>query len=211
MKETKPLVETPNGAPSAPEISPEEKKANRRNGRKSRGPRTERGKAASSMNALKHGVFARKALPYGLFARGSVLRNSFAGESRDEFQALLDALDETFAPADAFERTLVERMTLLLWRLRRLQCYERSKVDWEISFKEMCVAKNGYPEARKPGMAEGRAERRLIPDEETLSKIVRYEAMLNREFTRCYALLEHRKQQAARGEDAPPLFLSLRL
>jgi hypothetical protein len=55
------------------------------------------------------------------------------------------------------------------------------------------------------------AARRCLPNAEELEKILRYEAMLNRDFTRCYALLEHRKQQAARGEDAPPLFLSLRL
>jgi hypothetical protein len=53
------------------------------------------------------------------------------------------------------------------------------------------------------------AARRCLPNAEELEKILRYDVMLNQEFMRCYALLEHRKQQAVR-EDAPPLFLSLR-
>jgi hypothetical protein len=106
-------------------VSEAQKEARRRNGKKSRGPRTERGKAVSSMNAVKHGVLARKFFPYGLFARESVLRNNLSGESKVEFQALLDALDEVFNPADTFERMLVEKMAGALWRQRRLRRHER--------------------------------------------------------------------------------------
>jgi hypothetical protein len=113
------------------------REASRRNAKRSTGPRTERGKAASSANAVKHGVCARPFLPYGLFARENLLRNALAGESKAEFEKLLDALDENFAPADVFERLLVEKMAILLWRTRRLHRYERSKVDGQINVQKI--------------------------------------------------------------------------
>ncbi|UCF81202.1 MAG: hypothetical protein JSV08_01920 [Acidobacteriota bacterium] len=184
--------------------------ANRRNARRSTGPRSERGKATASANAIRHGVLARPVLTQGFLARDGVLRSALADESADEFRALLDRLNEALAPRDALDAMLVEKMALALWRYRRLRRFERSKVDWEISFRELCVAKEGFSEARKPGMAEGRAERRLLPDEETLQRILRYEAALEREWMRCYALLEQRRQQRE-SDDPPPLHSILRI
>ncbi|UCF81156.1 MAG: hypothetical protein JSV08_01675, partial [Acidobacteriota bacterium] len=78
MKETQPLVK--NGTvlelPARRVPTEAQREASRRNARRSTGPRSERGKAASSMNAIKHGVFAREA----------VLRTKLADESRDEFE-----------------------------------------------------------------------------------------------------------------------------
>ena len=186
------------------------REANRRNAKRSTGPRTKRGKATVSANAIKHGVFAHPVLAQGFLARDGVLRSALADESIDEFRDFLARLNEALAPRDALDAMLVEKMALALWRYRRLRRYERSKVDWEISFKERCVANEGHPEARKPGMAESRAERRLLPDEETLQKILRYEAALEREWMRCYALLEQRRQQRE-NEDPPPLHSILRM
>jgi hypothetical protein len=186
------------------------REANRRNAKRSTGPRSERGKATASANAVKHGVFARPVPAQGFLARDGILRSALADESADEFSAFLDRFNEALAPRDALDAMLVEKMALALWRYRRLRRFERSKVDWEISFKERCVANEGYSEARKPGMAEGRAERRLLPDEETLQKILRYEAALEREWMRCYALLEQRRQQRE-SDDPPPLHSILRM
>jgi hypothetical protein len=173
MKETQPLVK--NGTvlelPARRVPTEAQREASRRNARRSTGPRSMRGKAASSMNAIKHGVFAREA----------VLRTKLADESRDEFEKMLERIRESFAPQDAFERMLVDKMVRALWRLRRLHRFERALAEEDLHRFEKLV------------------------------NILRYAAALEREWTRCYAMLEHRKQQAARGEDAPPLYLSLRL
>jgi hypothetical protein len=164
-----------------------------------------RGKTVSSMNALKHGVFARALLPCGLFARESVLRNALSLESKDEFQALLDALDETFSPADAFERTLVEKMALALWRQRRLRRHERALGEEDLRRFETSpfMKERG---GRIDAEVERIAARRCLPNAEELEKILRYEAALEREFYRCYALLERRREQRGGGaEGAVPL------
>jgi hypothetical protein len=204
MKETQSLVK--NGAilklPAPRPRSEAQKEASRRNAKRSTGPRSMRGKAASSANAVKHGVCARPLFPYGLFARENLLRNALAGESKAEFEKLLDALDEAFNPADVFERLLVEKMALLLWRTRRLHRYERSKVDGQINVQKIIAGGNGIKSGKE---LEERMARHTLPEEDALRTILRYEAMLSREFMRCYALLERRKQQAERGEDAPPM------
>ncbi|UCF80613.1 MAG: hypothetical protein JSV08_08925 [Acidobacteriota bacterium] len=209
MKETQPLVK--NGtvlelpARRVPteaqrKASPRQVEASRRNARRSTGPRSMRGKAASSMNAIKHGVFAREA----------VLRTKLADESRDEFERMLERFRESFAPKDAFERMLVDKMVRALWRLRRLHRFERALAEEDLHRFETSpfMEERG---GRVDEEAERIAARRGMPPEEKLVNILRYAAALEREWTRCYAMLEHRKQQAARGEDAPPLYLSLRL
>lgn len=80
--------------------------ANRRNARKSTGPTTASGKAASSRNALRHGVLSEKAV------------SEF--EERKQFDALLQGLVADLIPVTTIECMLVERLTILLWREKRL-------------------------------------------------------------------------------------------
>jgi hypothetical protein len=84
--------------------------ANRRNARKSTGPKTRRGKAAVSLNSLWHGAFATDLLLPGEDAR------IFAGH-RDEFLTL-------YQPCSQAEEFLVNRMILSSWRLMRLVAME---------------------------------------------------------------------------------------
>ena len=80
--------------------------ANRRNARKSTGPKTEAGKAASSANALSH----------GLTAAGDVLLQD---ESADAFEELQRDMLADLAPQDALQGMLARRIVQLLWRLDR--------------------------------------------------------------------------------------------
>jgi hypothetical protein len=72
---------------------------------RSTGPRTEAGKRASSMNALKHGL--------------SALRVVLPDEDQAEYDAFRAGLVAAIAPADEVERDLAERIAVTAWRLRR--------------------------------------------------------------------------------------------
>ena len=82
-------------------------KANRRNAQKSTGPKTEAGKAASSRNALCH----------GLTAEFLVL---LPDEDGDAFERLRGGVIADLAPAGALQEVLAERAAVLLWRLDRV-------------------------------------------------------------------------------------------
>ena len=86
-------------------LSEKQAAANRRNAESSTGPRTEEGKAASRLNALKHGLTAE--LPV------------LPTEDPDEYARFREALLADLAPVGALEDRLVEEIVDLSWRLRR--------------------------------------------------------------------------------------------
>jgi hypothetical protein len=85
--------------------------ASRRNGAKSKGPKTPEGKARAAQNALKHGLRAQKhvVLP---------------SEDAAEFQALEAALMEELAPEGALQAVLAQRVVAASWRLARAERLE---------------------------------------------------------------------------------------
>src|SRR6266851_1680995 len=88
--------------PSAARIA-----ANRSNARRSTGPRTPRGKAASSRNACKHGF-----------------RSSVLPPPTPEFTALLDAFRAEHHPATDAEESCVRSIALAVWHTRELDRLE---------------------------------------------------------------------------------------
>jgi hypothetical protein len=94
-----------------PRLTERKRAANRLNAQKSTGPRTERGKRRSSLNALKHGVFARS------------LEESMQGLGEDpaEFERLKRDFIVSFQPATPFEAALVDDLASLWWRKARAQ------------------------------------------------------------------------------------------
>ena len=85
--------------------------ASRRNGAKSKGPKTAEGKARSAQNALKHGLRAQKHMV-------------LPGEDAAEFAALEAALIEELAPEGALEAALARRVVAATWRLERAERIE---------------------------------------------------------------------------------------
>jgi hypothetical protein len=84
--------------------------ANRANSLESTGPQTTLGKAHSSRNALKFGVFAR--LP--------VASMKELGEDPAAFEQFSISLRNALCPQDGFEQMLVEDMAEIRWRRQRL-------------------------------------------------------------------------------------------
>jgi hypothetical protein len=87
-------------------ISSARAEASRKNGAKSRGPKTLEGKARSAQNALKHGLRAQKYV---------VLPE----EDAAEFAGLEAAMIEELAPAGALQTVLARRVVVAAWRLAR--------------------------------------------------------------------------------------------
>ncbi len=82
-------------------------RANRRNARRSTGPKTAAGKAASAANALRH----------GLSAADTVVLPDEDVEAFEEMQrGVLADLD----PKDTLQTVLAQRIVVLLWRLDRV-------------------------------------------------------------------------------------------
>lgn len=95
--------------------------ANRQNAIHSCGPKTERGKANSSKNAIKHGIFAGK-----LFSQTE-------GE-RLEFHELAAQLVEHYQPVGFREQLLVEQILTELIRNSRILRYEQRVLSEDAVF-----------------------------------------------------------------------------
>jgi len=89
--------------------------ANRRNAQKSTGPRSRRGKAAVSQNAVKHGLLARQAI--------------ISSESQADFDLYRQQLLAELAPASPMESMLAERIVTLSWRLKRVCRIQNQTID----------------------------------------------------------------------------------
>src|ERR1700682_3288053 len=90
--------------------TPQQMEATRRNAAKSTGPRTVAGKAASSLNASRHGLLARELL--------------IKGESKEDFAIFAGRVRERLAPDGELEIFVVTRVISAAWRLRRAVAVE---------------------------------------------------------------------------------------
>lgn len=92
--------------------------ANRRNARKSTGPRTPRGREVSKMNALKHGILSKQVLVAARHHR----------ESGSELEALHRRFWDQLQPSGPLEEMLVDQIVTAHWRLRRALTAEAAEI-----------------------------------------------------------------------------------
>jgi len=90
--------------------------------RKYTGPRTREGKNISKHNALRHGIFSEVTVLWG--------------ESKDEYESLLEGLTEALQPENELEKLLVEKLAMLSWRHRRLLQAEGAEIQQGSEFLE---------------------------------------------------------------------------
>ena len=149
-------------------------KASRRNGVKSRGPKTEEGKARSAQNALKHGMRAQKHL---------VLPD----EDAAEFAALEAALISELTPVGTLQTVLARRVAVAAWRLARAD-----RIEIEL-FEERQVAQGGLGLAL---IRDGNGAR-------SFETLLRYRGAALAEFWRALRTLKAlQAEQALQGEEA---------
>ena len=189
--------------------------ANRENAKKSTGPRTAEGKAASSRNRLLHGLRANKHI--------------LLDEDPAEFLSLVQNLFETFRPVGDAEETLVLRIAAAQWRLGRIFPMEAGifrdrfhDVDKKEEFRQdQYQTKKGYAEDDgKPlpppptppdeGDLLARAFNVDCEGPNSFTKLARYETSIERTIDRC--LRQLKTYQTARlasasdpaGQPSPP-------
>jgi hypothetical protein len=90
--------------------------ASRRNGAKSKGPKTPEGKAISSLNALKHGLLSNLVVVPGL-------------ESKADFEKLYEDLRIDLLPVGRTQEVLVEKIAVYYWRWRRAVAAEQGEIN----------------------------------------------------------------------------------
>ena len=147
-----------------------------------RGPGTEAGKAAVRLNPVKHGVLSQTpVLPLV--------------ERREDWDRLRLQLIEYWEPNGFHEQWLVNELAAAFWRgARNLRFESESSMvnlrdvprDWWLgrSLQGLPVEEedDGRPKLTPEAIAEmdRMLALRLLPGEETLSKVMRYETMLHR-------------------------------
>ena len=199
--------------------------ANRRNARKSTGPRTPEGKAAVRLNALTHGLLSQEVpLPE---------------EDADALRELDEGLRAELQPVGVLENMIVDRIIALFWRLRRsgrvevgifagerkdelTERADREAKGYEAQWADDLVATSAeMTTADKEKYEEARARARQLRSEQeddtiilgrtfardadkanAFSKLSRYETAIDRQLYRALHELE-RWQRARTGGDVP--------
>jgi hypothetical protein len=135
--------------------------ASRTNGAQSRGPVSEEGRQASSQNSRTHGLLSQKIV--------------LAGESQEEFDALLASFLDEHQPETPTERDLIERMAIARWRQERVWNAETSGLN-------NAIRRPRYHEGEDYGTLTFVAFRTLSDDSSVLELLNRYEARFERQF-----------------------------
>jgi hypothetical protein len=103
--------------------------ANRKNAKKSTGPKTLAGKKASALNATKHALRSVSPVLPGV-------------EQVEAWEAHRDATTASLAPSGYLEEALAERVASLLWRLGRVTRFETENVASRLEVAETDMARS---------------------------------------------------------------------
>jgi len=108
--------------------SPRKIEANRKNAKKSTGPKTSVGKAMSSWNSTQHGLLSKR-LPQ-------------TGEHhKQEFDLVLVSLQQDLEPVGTLEEVLVEKIAQEYWRLGVAAWYEAIELAKDYHFMRESIAR----------------------------------------------------------------------
>jgi|SRR5215469_8762481 len=163
--------------------SPAQIAANRRNAAKSTGPRTADGKAVAARNSLRHGLTAEQIVLFD--------------EAAENFAAFHAELRAAYAPADAVEEELVERIVICAWRLRRAARAEAGLIERAVEdFDNWGIEDAGI----------GHAFRHAGPN---IARVIFYESIIDRALRRAQMQLERRQAQRRGEAVASPLAVTV--
>jgi hypothetical protein len=183
-----------------PIVSLRKIEANRRNSTNSTGPKTAAGKKRVSRNAVRHGFFSKFLL----------IQHRDGKESQDEFDDFYTGVCKHYQPVGWLEELWAEKIAVWSWRLRRLIRCEAGQIDRALSGHSYELQQSRADDRADPDSASSRdpetdalTDHLFLPGKEDLDKLLRYEAMINRQLN--HAIVELERVQARRKGEAPPL------
>lgn len=191
--------------PSPNPTSEKKVEANRRNASMSTGPRTERGKSRSRLNALKHGILASQA----------VITTTEGLARRKAFEELVSGLTVDFRPVGAFEQSMVQQIAACIWRQRRLLMFE-NRAAFQARDNRTFRAMNERPHAMEPlYVIEGEKFEGIdildeaglgldLPSERDTMRLARYEGTVTRSLRQALAHLRQHQQLRREGLAGEP-------
>jgi len=153
--------------------------ANRKNSRKSTGPRSAEGKARSSRNSTVHGLTGKSPI--------------LPGEDPADLRDLAESYRAELHPKGQAEEDLVERMAVATYRLRRIARIEVGYFDLRLRYQSIPEQFN------QDGGADPLAYHVDCCEKLVLDKLSRYESRIQREYSRC--LKDLQTLQAARKKE----------
>jgi hypothetical protein len=192
---------------SKPPVSERKASANRANAQRSTGPRTPQGKAASSLNALRHGILARAA--FNVTIEGE--------ERRAEFEALVAGFAQEYQPRTMTEHLTVQQLAGCYWRLAKVWAFETEAAwrawggagmpieeyneyddtDLDIVLMRANIVKEQDRLFPKAGLGDP-----TIPGGASARTILRYQGAINTMLFRCLATLERRRKERMQSDEA---------
>ncbi len=195
--------ETAGKVSERPITSSRKVEANRRNALKSTGPRTPIGKKTVARNALKD----------GFYAKWLIIEHPDGKEDPEEYRGLYAALREHYEPVGLLEALWVEKIAVWSWRLRRLIRCESGQIARALA-EHSYDLQQSKADSDQPGSApstsaemDSMTDYLFLPAKEDLDKLLRYEAMINKQLNQAIAELERlqgrRKGESSRGNLGP--------
>ena len=181
-----------------PVVSLRKVESNRRNSQKSTGPKTATGKKRVSRNAVRHGFFSKFLL----------IQHRDAKESQREFDDFYASVHKHYQPVGWLEELWVEKAAVWSWRLRRLIRCESGQIARALAGHSYELLQSKADDLAEPESApssnpemDALTDHLFLPEKEDLDKLMRYEAMINRQLNHAIAELE-RLQARRNGEPA---------
>ncbi len=180
--------------------------ANRRNAKKSTGPRSRQGRAVVSQNAVKHGLSARQ--------------NIISSESKADFRLYREHMLAELAPISPMESMLAERIVSLSWRLKRICRIQNQSIDalnsnntsnpltkltQSLFFKSHDQSQRS-PSAPPPDLTLGRMAIKDFSNERVLDRLLMYERRIEHSLYK--TILEYQRLNLIKNLDPELKMLS---
>ncbi len=162
-------------------------RANKRNAKKSTGPKTEKGKAVSSQNRLAHGLCSEEIL--------------IGGETADDFEALLASVRKAYNPINDEEAILTDQLVQALWRFNRAQRVETTMLQSTQMLRLVASNARGHTDVAFEDMDPIDGDNMLTAafatdlDYKHIERINRYMTTMERSYQRALKALGHSQEK----------------